>query len=206
MRSKQHGVEPQNPTFTEAARRKQIIEQAIKTIAEEGYAQTTLARIARRVGISKSVISYYFQSKEKLLWEVIVEVYSHIAQFMWSKMQNQANARKMLQAYIKSNIIYVREYPTYAMALVEILRNTEGKLSPDQPTEDPGIAPLEGLLRTGQQTGYFREFSPRPMAISIRKAIDGALNEWQHHPDLDLEHYIHELLELFDLATRKTEA
>ena len=50
-------------TFTEEARRGQIIACAIEVLAELGYAQTSFARIAERLGISKSVISYHFGGK-----------------------------------------------------------------------------------------------------------------------------------------------
>jgi hypothetical protein len=38
------------PLFTEAARRAQIIECAIETLANEGYARASLDRIAKRAG------------------------------------------------------------------------------------------------------------------------------------------------------------
>ncbi|HXU23401.1 MAG TPA: TetR family transcriptional regulator, partial [Tepidiformaceae bacterium] len=63
------------PTFIEAARRAQLIDAAIDTLVEFGYARTTMAEIARRANISKSVISYYFESKETLLEQVVESVY-----------------------------------------------------------------------------------------------------------------------------------
>lgn len=42
-------------SFIEAARRAQIVESAIETIAEAGYARASMAQIAPRAGISKGV-------------------------------------------------------------------------------------------------------------------------------------------------------
>ena len=50
-------------SFIEKARRTQIIECAIETIAEVGYAQASLGQIAKRAQISKGVISYHFANK-----------------------------------------------------------------------------------------------------------------------------------------------
>ena len=56
MRIKDKPDGQSRPTFTEAARRIQIIECAIETLATLGYAQASLAHIAKRAGISKGVI------------------------------------------------------------------------------------------------------------------------------------------------------
>lgn len=44
----------ERPSFIEAARRTQLIAYAIETIASLGYAQASLAHIAKLAGISKS--------------------------------------------------------------------------------------------------------------------------------------------------------
>jgi AcrR family transcriptional regulator len=196
-------TEKQNFSFIEAARRAQIIENTIETLAELGYAQTSLARIAKKVGIAKSVISYYFAGKDALMWAVIVHIYTHIGQFMWSRMEKHSSPRDMLKAYIESNLAYVKAYPTYGRALDQIVNNHVGKLSDEQPDDDPGIEPLRGLLQAGQEAEEFRAFDTLPMAVTIRKSIDGALDQWTRNNDLDMETYAKELTTLFDLATRR---
>ncbi len=54
-------------SFIEKARRAQIMECAIETLAEVGYVKASLGQIAKRAKISKGVISYYFTNKEELL-------------------------------------------------------------------------------------------------------------------------------------------
>jgi hypothetical protein len=41
------------------------------------------------------------------------------------------------------------------------------------------------------------------VAITIRRAIDGTSRLLIGHPDLEVGHYTHELVTLFDYATRK---
>jgi TetR/AcrR family fatty acid metabolism transcriptional regulator len=62
-----------SPTFTETARRAQILRCAIEAIAESGYGRASLAEIARRAGVSKGVVSYYFASKDELLAQVVAD-------------------------------------------------------------------------------------------------------------------------------------
>ena len=65
---------PRERTFIENARRQQIVAAAIDTIAEVGFAQASLARIAERIGISKGVISYHFAGKDDLVRQVAIEI------------------------------------------------------------------------------------------------------------------------------------
>ena len=64
------GHRPQR-SFVEAARRAQIVEAAIATIAEEGYARASFVRIAKRAAISPGLISYHFTAKDELITEVL---------------------------------------------------------------------------------------------------------------------------------------
>lgn len=48
-------------------RRKQLIDATIAAIHENGYADATMARIAKKAGISSGLISHYFGGKHELL-------------------------------------------------------------------------------------------------------------------------------------------
>jgi TetR/AcrR family fatty acid metabolism transcriptional regulator len=61
-------------TFIKEARRAQIVAAAIETIAELGFDQASIARIAERAGTSKGVITYYFADKDDLVRAVIADV------------------------------------------------------------------------------------------------------------------------------------
>ena len=71
MRSNLEPVGQKKPTFIEEARRRQIVETGIQTIASQGFSHASLAEIARKAGISKGVISYHFAGKEALVDEIL---------------------------------------------------------------------------------------------------------------------------------------
>lgn len=54
------------------ARRVQLIEATIETLAEVGYARTTLTAVAKRAGLSHGLVNFHFETKEKLLSETMV--------------------------------------------------------------------------------------------------------------------------------------
>jgi AcrR family transcriptional regulator len=53
----------------EPIRRKQVIKATLAIVADQGLEKITLDEVAKRAGISKGVINYYFDSKYNLLLE-----------------------------------------------------------------------------------------------------------------------------------------
>jgi len=54
------------------------IEAAIASLAEHGYAGTTMSGIAHRVGVSRAALIYHFQSKNALMAAVINAIYDEL--------------------------------------------------------------------------------------------------------------------------------
>ncbi|MEX0969350.1 MAG: TetR family transcriptional regulator C-terminal domain-containing protein [Paracoccaceae bacterium] len=54
------------------ARRTQLIESTISTLAEKGYARTTLTDVALRAGLSHGLVNFHFKTKDNLLAETLV--------------------------------------------------------------------------------------------------------------------------------------
>ena len=115
--------ETERRTFTEQARRQQIVGAAIDTIAEVGYGQASLARIAARVGISKGVISYHFAGKDDLMKQVVTDVVEAGRAYILPRVFGESTGPAMLRAYIESNLTFMRDHRNSMVALVEIIRN-----------------------------------------------------------------------------------
>ena len=47
------------------ARRSQLIEATIETLAARGYARTTLTEVAKQAGLSHGLVNFHFETKEK---------------------------------------------------------------------------------------------------------------------------------------------
>lgn len=205
MRKEETPGDVRDLSFIEKARRAQIVACAIDTIAEVGYAQASLAKIARRAGISKGVISYHFAGKDELIQQVVVEVLNTGVAFMLPKIKAETTAAGALRAYIASNLAFMREYRNHILALLEIWSHYRPGSGSDHDVSnwfETTVRGLEEILRWGQESGEFRAFSTRVMAIAIRNAIDGIPPQMAACADLDLNAYTRELVTLFDLATR----
>lgn len=183
------------------ARRAQIVEAAIATIAEMGYRSASFTQIAKRAGLSSTgLISYHFAGKDELIAEVVAEVVDAIGQFMAGRLQAVSGAREALRAYIEGNVEFIGAHRREMKALVDIFIN--GGFHYDTATEKTVVSPVEDILRAGQQAGEFRRFDPKVMATLVQRAVDGLPFLLAGDPDLDVGFYAAEVATAFDLATR----
>ncbi len=199
--------EPEQRTFIENARRQQIVGAAIDTIAEVGYGQASLARIAARIGISKGVISYHFAGKDDLIKQVVIDVVEAGRAYILPRVFAESTGPAMLRAYIESNLAFMREHRNYMVAVVEILRNgaltTDGGRRVDGRDVDVAAHLLEEQLARLQAAGELRsDFDPGVMAVAIRATIDVVPHRLVRDPGFDIENYAREIAAIFDLATR----
>jgi AcrR family transcriptional regulator len=189
-------------SVTEQARRAQIVEAAIATVAEVGYARASFARIAARAGISSTgLISYHFAGRAELIGEVVHHVVGLISDFVGNRMRGQPDPPTALRAYLEANVAFVVEHRAAMRALTEIFLN--GGVDYGAPEEQAATSPLEEILRSGQHSGDFRSFDPVIMASVVQRAVDGLPLLLVTHPDLDPAAYAAEVTTLFDLATRR---
>lgn len=195
----------QQRSFIEEARRRQIIASAVEVLAEGGYGNASLARIAKHAGISKGVISYHFAGKDDLMKQVVIQLFVSGGEYMQPFVESAQGSRNRLRAYIESNLAFIDANRTFVAAMTEVvlnLRDADGALRfLNTSNEDELIAPLVELLREGQSAAEFSEFDATVTAKLIRDSVDGIAARAVREPDFDVHAYTLALTRLFDLAT-----
>ncbi|MFE3641455.1 TetR family transcriptional regulator [Streptomyces sp. NPDC059169] len=193
-------------TFTEEARRAQIVRAAIDTVAEHGYPNTSFSKIAQRAGLSSTgMISYYFAGKAELFDEVVSTVLRAADEFVGPRVQHEPTYRAKLRAYIESNLAFMAKYPGHTLALAEIIIGTRDRDNMPVGAINQATASIDALvdcLDKGLAAGEFADVEPRVMAVAIRGAIDNTLRHHMLTPGVDLESYGSKLADIFDRATR----
>ena len=190
------------PTLTEQARRTQIVAAAIETIAELGYTRASFAQIAKRAGLSSTgLISYHFASKKDLDWEIVKEIYGRLTRHMTEAMAGVPDPQAALVAYIEGLIGFMKRDPAALQAMMGIVLH--GGLGYDADSEREAVSGIGEILQWGQAEGVFRDFDVQVMATTIQRSLDGIPLAQATNPELDLDAYARELIELFTLATRK---
>ena len=200
----QPGEAASERTFIETARRAQIVTAAIDAIAELGYAQTSFARIAERLGISRGLISYHFAGKDDLIKQVVHDVVEQGVAYMRPRIVAQSTGPAMLRAYIASNLAFMREHRKDMIAILEITRSADGRrIFQGDPHVIDAVRAVEHLLSGFQTAGQLRpDFDPYVVAVAIRAAVDTVPSRLALDPEFDIDHYASEIAAIFDLATR----
>lgn len=67
MSSAKDDAEKKGRKASKETRRQQLIEATIDSLARRGYAETTMADVADGAGLSRGIVNFHFESKEKLL-------------------------------------------------------------------------------------------------------------------------------------------
>ena len=205
MQSKIETIDQNRPSFIETARRAQIIECAIDTIAELGFAQASLAQIAKRAGVSTGVISYYFAGKDDLIREVVAHVFETGEAFIRPQVDIGGDPRATLLTFITASVAFIGAHPNHPLAVMGVIRagRTEsGALRYDPEVEESRRTGFRSILEWGQREGAFRPFDVEVMGGTIIEALDLIPQRLAADPKLDLDAYARELVELFDRATR----
>ncbi|MEV0670802.1 TetR/AcrR family transcriptional regulator [Mycobacterium sp. NPDC050441] len=200
-------------TFTEQARRRQIVEGALEVIAEQGYPQASLARIADHVGIAKSAVLYHFTSKSEVVEAVFTEIFTRGVAMIVPAVNAETTAAAKLSAYIRANVAFVAGNRSAAVAMLELIsgyRDADG-LRVDQaaakavqehpPTGDLAALDPLTIFTEGVSNGEFRQLSPLLMKNILRGALDSAAQEYARDPSYDVIGHGEVLVEVFEKAT-----
>lgn len=164
-------------------RRIEILEATCDVIIERGFAGTRVADVAKRLGVSNSLIHYHFASKEELL----AAAFEHYANKDLADMQRDsasaptavAKLWRLIESYVPEGSDDV-EWMLWIDAWGEALRNP--KMKPiSQELDAQSIAVFEKVLRAGNESGEFHCVHPRESATRISGLIDGLAVQYAAH-------------------------
>jgi TetR/AcrR family fatty acid metabolism transcriptional regulator len=168
-------------SFIEEARRQQIVETAIQTIATQGFSSASLAEIAKKAGISKGVISYHFDGKGELVEEILRSLLRKPAEFVKERVARETTALAKLRAYVAANFEFMKAHRVGYVALVDLWgqRDAAGERNPlNADAYEPSRHYLAHILEEGRSRGALRALPVRTTASLIQGAIDGVMLQW----------------------------
>ena len=167
-------------------RRQEILETTCAVVIERGFAATRIADVAKRLGVSTSLIHYHYDSKEQLL----AEAFSYYARKdlaeLYAEIETAPNALAQLDRAIQN---YVPEgsgdveWMLWIDAWGEALRNPLMKKI-SQELDEQSVTLLESVLSAGVASGEFRCPDPTASSVRLTGLIDGLAVQFAAHNDL----------------------
>lgn len=175
-------------TFTEHARRAQIIAAAIETVNEVGYPHASLSAIAQHAGVAKSAIAYYFTSKELLLMHTLEHVFGELDAQLERAVAPFEQPRDRFVAYLAGYLDYADTHRDEITAGIEIMvshRTPEGvPLYLTFSEEDSAL--LGSILAAGMAQGVFRSMDVRTGVGLVEALLDVPVTALQRDRTADL--------------------
>jgi AcrR family transcriptional regulator len=189
----------------DVARRERLVRSAIDAIADVGYQRASLGEIAKRAGVRKGSVVYYFANRDELIEAAFAEALAAGTNFLLPRVQAAATSQEQLRAYVSGFIEALDLDPKVIQVLFTIgrhLADEQGRwrFLGDQALQETALAMLEDILLRGQQAGEFGDFHVRSMAMMMRATLEEIPTYVIAYPDLDLAGYGRNLITFFERA------
>ena len=165
------------------ATRKALLDAAEAVFLEKGFGNTALSEIARRAGMTKSLIHHYFGSKENLWREVKQQRFDHYALKQMQMLQEAEPTADLLSDSVKLYFRFLKQNPEIVriLAWMFLERDQDDCLKKDQQLTETGVA----RIKAGQASGHLRaDLDPRFILFTFL----GLAQHWIQ----DKEHFIHD--------------
>ena len=105
---------------------KQILKVAEEAFLDKGYAMTSMAEIAKRVGCNQALIHYYFRTKEKLFVHLFENKFASFMSVVFEQGGKFTSFKDKLRAIVVGHLAVVAENPKLPYLLIsEVTVNAE---------------------------------------------------------------------------------
>ncbi len=140
--------------------RKQILQEGFKEFAEHGVAGARVDRIARRAGVNKALIYYYYSSKQELYETSIREYMTETISLIRRELHNHEDLETALRGIADQYRMFFLQRPEIPRLLLRELANPESKVIEvlAQTIKSSGVPEqLRMRLVEGRKDGTLRE-------------------------------------------------
>ncbi|WP_226667110.1 TetR/AcrR family transcriptional regulator [Metabacillus litoralis] len=154
---------------------KQIIDAAVIVIAENGYHQAQVSKIAKQAGVADGTIYLYFKNKEDILVSLFQEKMGIFIEKIEEEIELKQTAAEKLHSLIEKHFSLLAEDHHLAIVTQLELRqsNKELRLRINEVLKGY-LNVVDKIIDAGKETGEFREELDKRIA---RQMIFGTIDE-----------------------------
>jgi AcrR family transcriptional regulator len=159
-------------------RRVQMLQAALEVISERGYAETRIADVAERAGVSPALVIYYFKTKDQLLTDAIRHYDDTWYTVGQARMASLPTAAARLEEFVAMACLTESDpQPGSSWQLwldfwAQAARN-EAVAGVRRKSDERWRETIAELVRDGQEAGEFREVDADGFAICLSALLDG---------------------------------
>lgn len=158
----------QQPRHRDADRtRKRLLDAAEEIFSKSGLEAASTEAIARRAGVSKTMLFYYFQNKEQLYLEVLKRLFDLVVDPAQAARIETLSPREGLRAIVQGYFDIHLNRPAFAELTLREAMTYGGKHLHRLRYDLPFIGQLMRVLRRGALSGEFRAVDPLKTTVSL---------------------------------------
>jgi AcrR family transcriptional regulator len=169
---------PSRPKLTQQ-RRLQTLDAAVEVIGEKGLAETRVADIAKRAGLSPGLLLYYFTSKDDLLTEALTYAEDRFYLDIFNELTSINDPRQRLERLITrscpadQSIGEVGDWKLWIELWTRAVHHPEAARKREA-LDRRWRTTIADTVRAGQEDGYFaRHVEADDFAIRLTALMDG---------------------------------
>lgn len=159
----------------------EILGAARRVIAETGYGEASMERIAQEAGVSKGTIYLYFEGKDALLIEALRHGLDLLMERTRSAARRARGPRAKLRAVVEAGLEHSDAQYAFVESLEDLpqLGSEAASLLGEQlrPQVEAYLHFVSGLIDRGIRKGVFRSVDSRRAARALLELIRGASPE-----------------------------
>ncbi|WP_039074693.1 MULTISPECIES: fatty acid metabolism transcriptional regulator FadR [Bacillus] len=158
----------------------QIIDAAVEVIAENGYHQSQVSKIAKQAGVADGTIYLYFKNKEDILISLFKEKMGQFIERMEEGIKEKRTAKEKLALVISKHFTLLAD--DHNLAIVTQLELRQSNLELRQKINEilkGYLNILDGILTEGIQSGELKKgLDVRLARQMIFGTIDETVTTW----------------------------
>jgi AcrR family transcriptional regulator len=161
------------------AKRRQILDAAVRAFARKGYHACRVGEIAQEAGVAYGLVYHYFGSKEELLETIFRETWTQMIARVREVQQEGGPADEQIRKVTALLLRTWRRDPDLVRVLVREVTRSPEQLQ--QQIDEIGHAyeALQGIIVQGQETGELRDdLDPKVAATVFYGALEEVLTGW----------------------------
>jgi TetR/AcrR family fatty acid metabolism transcriptional regulator len=160
------------------AKRRLILDAAVRVFARQGYDASRVGDVAKEAGVAYGLVYHYFGSKDAVLEAVFREQWGRLLAAVALAEETGATAPEQLELVVKIVLRAWRDDPDLVRLLVrEITRSPH--ISDELDEIGQAFASLQRIVARGQAEGSFRaDLDPQIAAWMLYGGLEEVLTGW----------------------------
>jgi len=154
--------------------KRKIVIDAGDIFSRFGFRKTTMSDIARKTGMGKSSLYYYFKSKEEVFEQVVIYEADILIGELTKALERSNGAKEKLRSYISVRMQVLHKLSNYYNAVFsddlshfDFIEKVRERYNKEE------ILTIQRILNRGIEQGQFRIENPELTAIAIFTAMKG---------------------------------